>query len=184
MNSPTVILFHSRAGKDAVFLSNMFPLERSMTVEYHDMLDDDGHPHKLGPFSAAEPAFHAGKHLPHTDMNTLVKKFCGPEVSGHAAKRRGGRRAMPMTCEQLREWEGDGDMDARRVRVMRDVLRAKFGDPHLRQRLLDTGDAELVERLPRFADAFWGTLNNGEGKNVLGRLLMEERARIRRENAN
>ena len=61
---------------------------------------------------------------------------------------------------------------------MRKALFAKFTrSKYLRDRLLETGDRELVERSPY--DSFWGDGGNGTGRNWLGRLLMELRTKLR-----
>lgn len=66
--------------------------------------------------------------------------------------------------------------DASRVSVMADIVRAKFMDPVLRKKLLDTADAELVEG-NGWGDTFWGVdLVTGEGQNQLGTILMATRA--------
>ena len=68
-----------------------------------------------------------------------------------------------------------------RVNVMRFALRAKFGATQggLLELLRETGDLPIVEISHR--DDFWGARpKNGtlEGRNVLGRLLMEIRAEL------
>lgn len=61
-----------------------------------------------------------------------------------------------------------------KVDRMRDVLRAKFAQhPDLKEKLLNTGDAILIE--DSATDAFWGVGKKGNGKNMLGVLLMEIR---------
>ena len=47
---------------------------------------------------------------------------------------------------------------------------------------METGDAKLFEDSK--SDAFWGTGKKGNGMNMLGLLLMEERERIRGETQN
>ena len=47
----------------------------------------------------------------------------------------------------------------------------------LRERLLATGDEELVEDSPN--DYYWGRGRSGTGKNTLGRILMEVREAVR-----
>jgi ribA/ribD-fused uncharacterized protein len=64
--------------------------------------------------------------------------------------------------------------EAMRVEVMRGLLVQKFQIPALRAALLATGQAELVEG-NTWGDVFWGVCE-GEGQNVLGRLLTEVRA--------
>ena len=65
------------------------------------------------------------------------------------------------------------DWDEVKVDIMLKGLRAKFSDPHLRNRLLATGDAVLHEDSP--TDMFWGK----KGKDMLGKLLMQVREEIR-----
>lgn len=71
----------------------------------------------------------------------------------------------------------EGDWDTRRVTVMRELLVQKFSVEPLRTRLLDTGDAELIEG-NWWGDKFWGVCD-GVGKNMLGTLLMEIRNELR-----
>lgn len=69
------------------------------------------------------------------------------------------------------------DWNESKVEVMRRVVRAKFGqNAELRERLLATGEAELVEDSGK--DSFWGTGRDGSGTNWLGRVLMEVRAEL------
>jgi ribA/ribD-fused uncharacterized protein len=77
------------------------------------------------------------------------------------AKTRGGQVTM------RRDWN---DI---KVAVMRDLLRQKFADGVLRERLLATAPHVLIEG-NTWGDRFWGVCN-GEGQNWLGRLLMEIR---------
>lgn len=70
-----------------------------------------------------------------------------------------------------------------RYRVMHDVVTAKFADPLLRARLLDTGDALLIEG-NHWHDQNWGdcscpTHAPWPGRNHLGRILMDVRAAAR-----
>lgn len=64
--------------------------------------------------------------------------------------------------------------------IMCDILMCKFSqDPDLRQKLLDTGHAELEEG-NTWGDKYWGTVD-GVGKNKLGKLLMEVRENLSSE---
>ena len=60
--------------------------------------------------------------------------------------------------------------DSIKLTVMEDLLRQKFAAADLRQKLLDTGDAELVEGNV-WQDFWWGVCD-GKGENHLGKLLM------------
>lgn len=68
------------------------------------------------------------------------------------------------------------DWDDVKVKVMNDLLHIKFIDPDLRNKLIATGDAELIEG-NTWGDTFWGVCN-GVGQNMLGKLLMQHRARL------
>ena len=68
---------------------------------------------------------------------------------------------------------------------MRGVLRAKFSQhPALRDLLLSTGDARIVEvgTTDTPVNRLWGEVN-GKGKNMLGVLLMEVRDELRQAHA-
>ena len=68
--------------------------------------------------------------------------------------------------------------------VMLDLLRLKFQNPFLRHKLIATGQIPLIEG-NTWHDTFWGKCNcpkhNGEGLNVLGKLLMQVRDEVREE---
>lgn len=63
--------------------------------------------------------------------------------------------------------------DIIKVPLMKGLLYQKFNKPEFKELLLGTGDTELVEG-NWWGDTFWGVCH-GEGKNVLGTLLMELR---------
>ena len=63
---------------------------------------------------------------------------------------------------------------------MLNVVRAKFDQhPDLAQKLLETGDEELVEG-NTWGDRYWGVCG-GKGKNMLGKILMRVREELRRK---
>jgi ribA/ribD-fused uncharacterized protein len=79
----------------------------------------------------------------------------------------GRDRKRPLRAD----WEGVKDD------VMRAAVLAKFTQyPDLQAQLLLTGDAELVEHTAN--DSYWGDGGDGSGKNILGRILMETRAKL------
>lgn len=65
--------------------------------------------------------------------------------------------------------------------VMKKCVKSKFEDYDLRNRLLSTGDVELIEG-NWWNDTVWGVCN-GIGQNNLGKILMEVRDEIRRQNS-
>ena len=71
------------------------------------------------------------------------------------------------------------DWDTRKVEVMRVLLRKKFENPLLREMLIATEGARLVEA-NTWGDVFWG-IYKGRGQNWLGRLLEEVREECKAE---
>jgi ribA/ribD-fused uncharacterized protein len=70
------------------------------------------------------------------------------------------------------------DWESVKVGIMRQAVLAKFTQhEELRELLLATGDAELVEHTEN--DSYWGDGGDGSGRNMLGRILMEVRAVLR-----
>ena len=62
--------------------------------------------------------------------------------------------------------------------VMREAIRAKFTQhADMRGLLLNTSDAELIEHTPN--DNYWADGGDGNGKNMLGKILMEIRAELK-----
>ena len=100
-----------------------------------------------------------------TDHEEVIRNAPGP---GEAA-RMGRQRSRPLRPD----WEQVKDD------IMREVVLAKFTQHEdLRRALLDTGDAELVEHTKN--DAYWADGGDGSGRNMLGIILMEVRAPLRR----
>ncbi len=65
-----------------------------------------------------------------------------------------------------------------KVLVMTNLVRDKFNNnPELRTKLLETGDAELIEG-NTWGDTFWGVCK-GKGENHLGKILMKIRQELR-----
>lgn len=119
-----------------------------------------------------DPAIYAHCREHNTDPRTVLAALREHRekmmrLNGMFVARAGRTRQLPMRSD----WD-----DARYV-AMWTALVAKFmqNDAH-RERLLGTGDAVLIERSPR--DAFWGCVPRSGGENVLGRMLMDLRARL------
>lgn len=64
-----------------------------------------------------------------------------------------------------------------KLHLMYDLLKIKFANPEYRDKLLRTGNIEIVED-NRWKDTYWGKYN-GKGNNALGKLLMCIRNNIR-----
>lgn len=87
---------------------------------------------------------------------------------------------LAMAAHGLYYWDVAPGWSTTKFDRMRDILRAKF-EQHddLRELLLSTGDARLVESatVDNEVNRLWGEVN-GVGKNMLGVLLMEIREEL------
>lgn len=124
--------------------------------------------------------FLKGKRWPTSEHYFQAQKFAGTEheepirLAGtpRVAADMGRDRKRPLR----RDWEAVKDD------IMREAVLAKFTQhEELREILLGTGDAELVEHTPR--DSYWGDGGDGSGKNRLGQILMSVREELRRAEA-
>ena len=103
-----------------------------------------------------------------SEHQEAIRRVASPMI----AARMGRSRARPLRAD----WE------IVKEEAMLTALLAKFSQhADLRQQLLATGDATLVERSPR--DAYWGDGGDGRGLNRLGQLLMRVREEMRQRQA-
>lgn len=71
--------------------------------------------------------------------------------------------------------------DLIKVKVMRECLEQKFSQEPFRSMLLETGETYIQEG-NFWGDTFWGVdIETGEGRNILGQLIMEIRAALKNE---
>ena len=115
-------------------------------------------------WATAEAPFQAAK-----TRDERMRERIRAAASPGEAKRLGRRADLRLDWEQIKD------------DVMHSVLQAKFAVPELRDALLATGDAELVEG-NTWGDVYWGVCG-GKGRNQLGRTLMRIRDDIRRRAA-
>jgi len=135
---------------------------------------------EYGEFSnfAAFPITVKKKRWPTSEHYFQAQKFENPAYREEIRKAK-----TPMIAARLgrdrrkklrRDWESVKD------NVMREAVRAKFTQhEELRVLLLSTGNARLVEHTAN--DACWGDGGDGSGRNMLGRILMEVREKLRAE---
>lgn len=111
-------------------------------------------------FPSVEHAYQAAKNF---DKDRRLK-FVG--LTAGQAKREGRKTATRPDWEQVK------------VSVMTKLVTEKFTrNLELQKKLLDTGDAELIEG-NTWGDVFWGVCK-GKGENHLGKILMQVREVIR-----
>ena len=115
-------------------------------------------------YGSAEAAYHSGKY-PKADRDVFTKLEADPAKKLSRAKR-----------YDREAWQ------ASEMRTMREVVWAKHSqNPELARKLLATGDRYL-EETNWWGDKIWGVYR-GEGENLLGKVLMETRARLAKESA-
>jgi ribA/ribD-fused uncharacterized protein len=118
---------------------------------------------------SSEHAYQAAKSL-----NLKEQEWIREAVTPAIAKNRGSNKKLPKTelmrCTLRPDWE---DV---KIPIMKEILLAKFSDPHLASLLRNTGEAYLEEST-WWNDKFWGTYK-GVGQNNLGILLMQVREEL------
>ena len=145
------VKFYHR-GQDNFFLSN--------SSDFAVISDDIRYP-------TAEHLFQASKFLPHRpDLANKVRKAGNPLDAIKIARK--------FSEDVKPGWIREGI----NVQTMRNVLLLKFTQhSNLKEALLETGDANLVNDSPN--DAFWGATSDRRGRNELGKALISVRETIR-----
>ena len=112
-------------------------------------------------YPSVEHAFQAAKSL-----NDLIReKLSYPAITPAKAKR------MARKIDLRPDWKDVKD------EIMLTLIRIKFEDFSLQKKLLETGDAQLIEG-NWWSDTYWGVCK-GKGQNKLGRILMYVREEIK-----
>lgn len=158
-----------------------------------DGADPDGAPHsEIRFYRASERPYGAFSNLYRRDFEFEGVRYPTSEHAYQAGKpRKAAVRAwilaapspalLAMAAHGLYYWDIAPGWSKTKFDRMRRVLLAKFEQhPDLKELLLSTGDARLVETatVDNEVNRLWGEVN-GVGKNMLGTLLMEIRSRLR-----
>jgi ribA/ribD-fused uncharacterized protein len=126
---------------------------------------------------SAHRVFIDGTTWPTTEHYFQAQKFADIDV-----RRKIQAEPSPMIAARMgrsREHPLRADWDAMKDDVMRKAIRAKIRQhADVRQTLLDTGEAEIIEHTAN--DSYWADGGDGSGRNMLGRILMEVRAELTR----
>lgn len=113
-------------------------------------------------WKSAEHAYQAAKCEPSNALAFL-------EI--HQASTPGKAKRLGKKVKLRSEW------DAIKLDIMYSILMSKFSDKELQEKLLATGNMELIEGND-WGDEFWGVCDR-KGLNHLGRLLMKVRNEYR-----
>jgi ribA/ribD-fused uncharacterized protein len=143
-------------------------------INFYQVTDD------YGAFSnfARYRVFVGGKTWPTSEHYFQAQKYAGTPREEEVRRAKTPREAAELGRSRRhplrKDWESVKDD------VMREAVLAKFTQhAELRELLLSTGDATLVEHTEK--DSYWGDGGDGSGKNMLGRILMEVREKLRQE---
>jgi ribA/ribD-fused uncharacterized protein len=113
-------------------------------------------------WKTVEHAYQAAKTLDESEKKAI-----------HAAPTPGQAKKLGRIVKIREDWEQI------KFSIMQELVEEKFKNPILRQLLLDTQDAELIEG-NNWNDVTWGVYK-GIGQNWLGKILMSIRAKIKNE---
>jgi len=93
------------------------------------------------------------------------------DIRLHISKLTAGEsKAYSRTMDVREDW------DNVKVKCMIDILNIKFKNEKMKNMLISTKGIDLVEN-NTWGDTFWGVCN-GQGKNTLGKILMDIRKKI------
>lgn len=112
----------------------------------------------------SEHAYHAAKFI-----------MTAPDIVNEISEARSPHDALKIA--QVHRNRRPEDWDDVKVQVMEDICRQKMQQhPYIREKLLQTGDIEIVEDSTK--DDFWGWGPNRDGRNELGKIWMRLRDEI------
>lgn len=141
-------------------------------IRFYSLRDPYGEFSNFAPY----PVYLDGQTWPTTEHYFQAQKFVD-QVHQRAIR----EANSPMIAARMgrsRKRPLRPDWETVKLDVMRTAVRAKFQQhPALRELLLNTGDALLIEHTKN--DSYWGDGGHGSGQNWLGRILMEVRGELR-----
>ena len=115
-------------------------------------------------YKSVEHAYQAAK-----SIDKEWRTFCASDVSSGKVKRASRKIDIRLDWEDIK------------ISVMKNLLIQKFSDERFRSLLLTTGITYIIEG-NTWSDKFWGVdLRSGEGRNILGNLIMEIRDSLKNE---
>ena len=141
-------------------------------IKFYKVNDAYGYMSNFAPY----PFLDGNKIWPTSEHYFQAQKFLGPEIqekirlleSPMDAALEGRNRQNPLR----KDWEDVKDD------IMRYAVREKFRqNPVIKEDLLETGDSIIIEHTKN--DSYWADGGDGTGKNMLGKILMEVRAKLR-----
>lgn len=145
-------------------------------INFYSVSDEFGEFSNFAPY----PVRIDGVIWPTSEHYFQAQKFQDKEHQASIRKARSPMQAARLGRSRRRPLRKD--WEAVKVAIMRIAVLEKFKQhENLRKLLLSTGDSKIVEHTDN--DSYWGDGGDGSGKNMLGRLLMEVRGRLKEAHA-
>ncbi len=99
-----------------------------------------------------------------------------PELREYISNIETSSKVKRFGREEIKE---RGDWSDIKVSIMEFGLKQKYNQEPFKTKLLETGD-DYIQEGNTWNDTFWGVdIDSGKGKNVLGKLIMKIREKIR-----
>jgi ribA/ribD-fused uncharacterized protein len=106
------------------------------------------------------------------------EKFNDPKLLEQLRNTRSAHDSMKLAYANKDKYRED--WDEIKLDVMKDILKAKAEQhPYVKRKLLESGDKELIENSWR--DSYWGWGMDKDGENHLGKLWMEVREEVKKQ---
>lgn len=129
-------------------------------------------------FDTRHPLVLLGLTWPSTEHYYQAMKFWGTDDVYAAQIRVAVKPRIAADMGRVRSHPLRADWEQVKDDVMRTAIFAKIAQhPDMKDLLLSTGDAELIEHSSN--DNYWADGGDGRGKNMLGKILMEVREECR-----
>lgn len=154
----------------------LFSGRSQKVIKFYHPQDPDGH---FSNFSRHAIVLD-GKHWPTVEHYYQAQKYVGIDETYAEAIRKVGTPGEAKSMSRDPKHPPNPNWDLIKDDIMRRAIWAKFTQhPSLKQLLLDTGNAILVEDSPK--DYHWGCGKDGTGINMLGKILVETREKLRQQ---
>lgn len=151
------VTFFDQNEIDTFYLCNFYPIP--ITIFFRDF-------EKEVTFKSVESAFQAIKFYPHLD---LIEQFV--PLTGKEAKDLS--RSIGMDKMDPNWFKGN------REAAMISLIRLKFNNLDLKDKLLKTGCSYIVEHASKgHIDPYWSDNYDGSGENMMGKILMTVRGEL------
>lgn len=133
-----------------------------------------------GEYEFLSNSYHCPFEYDGVEYACVTTAYWALSVKDHHARTKIARLRFNKAKAKAINMAQEDDWEQKKVGVMYKLLQIKFSKPELREKLLGTGNAKLINNVTYFDD-FYG-VKDGRGMNLLGKLLMKLRDELRFDN--